>query len=81
MCSGAIHWAKISRVVFGVYQQSLQKVSKGKEKPSCEQLINSGGQKIEVIGGVLAAEGMRLLQQFPFTAKKAKHAAFYKNKT
>ena len=48
MCSGAIHWAKLSRVVFGIDQSMLQSISGGKSKPSCEPLINIGGHKTEV---------------------------------
>ena len=34
MCSGAIHWAKISRVVFSVSQKGLQSISGVRLKPS-----------------------------------------------
>ncbi|OJJ21112.1 hypothetical protein BKI52_11120 [marine bacterium AO1-C] len=81
MCSGAIHWARISRVVFGVSQQSLQSVSKGKTKPSAEEMINIGNKKIEVVGPVLAKEGLALLRQFPFKSKKDRYQEFkQKNK-
>ena len=76
MCSGAIHWARISRVVFGVSQQSLQSVSKGKTKPSAEEMINIGNKKIEVVGPVLAEEGLALLRQFPFKSKKERFQEF-----
>ncbi|GAB5552517.1 MAG: nucleoside deaminase [Saprospiraceae bacterium] len=80
MCSGAIHWAKISRVVFSVRQNNLQKISKGKDKPSCEQLINTGNKKIEVVGGVLEAEGIAVLKQYPFQSKQTKHEVYQKKK-
>ena len=53
MCSGAIKWANISRVVFSVPQEVLQKFSNGRKKPGCESLINSGKRKIEVVGPLL----------------------------
>lgn len=77
MCSGAIHWAKISRVVFGVRQSALQRISTGKEKPSCESLINIGNRKTEVSGPVLEEEGLKILRAFPFQSKKEKHKAYW----
>ena len=70
MCSGAIHWARISRLVFGVRQAALQSVSKGKTKPGCEALINIGKIKIEITGPLLEEEGLKILKQFPFKSKK-----------
>ncbi|MEM7102737.1 MAG: nucleoside deaminase [Bacteroidota bacterium] len=77
MCSGAIHWSRISRVVFGVSQSSLQKVSKGKQKPSCEELINIGNSKIEIVGPLLSKEGLAVLKKYPFKSKKERHQAFW----
>ena len=79
MCSGAIHWAKLSKVVFSVPQTALQKVSKGKTKPSCESLINIGNKKIEIIGPVLIEEGLKVIQAFPFLSKKERHQQYWKN--
>ena len=80
MCSGAIHWSRISRVVFGLSQQSLQKKSGGQPKPSCESIVNIGGKKIEVLGPILPEICIQVFEAFPFSSKKAKHAAFYKEK-
>ncbi len=80
MCSGAIHWAKISRVVFGISQASLQTVSKGKLKPSCESLINVGNKKIEIVGPILAEEGQKVLVAYPFQSKKQKHEEYQNRK-
>ena len=77
MCSGAIHWAKISRVVFSVSQEMLQGVSGGKKKPTCEQLINTGNKKIEVTGPFLAEEGMLVFHNFPFQSKKERYRKYY----
>ena len=77
MCSGAIHWARLSRVVFGVRQQKLQKVSQGKPKPDCDQLINIGRQKTEVIGPVLEEEGFQVLLKYPFQSKKDRHKHYW----
>ncbi len=79
MCSGAIHWAKIKRVVFCIAQESLQKKSKGKAKPSCKELINTGYQKIEIVGPFLEEEGLQVLHQYPFLSKKERHKDYYKS--
>lgn len=77
MCSGAIHWSKVSRVVFSVHQHQLQTLSKGKPKPDANSLINTGKRKTEITGGIIEQEGLNLLNQFPFTSKKEKHKAFH----
>jgi len=78
MCSGAIHWAKLSRVVYGVSQKTLQSVSGGKEKPSCDDIINMGGAEIEIIGPILEEKGLHILQSKPFLSKKQRHHNYYK---
>ena len=76
MCSGAIHWAKLSRVVFGLSQAMLQKKSGGKQKPACDQFINIGGRKIDITGPIVTKEGQQLFRDFPFLSK-AKRQALY----
>lgn len=66
MCSGAIKWAGISRVVFSVPQSMLQTVSGGIPKPSCASLVNSGGRHIEVCGPYLLHEGLAVYEGFDF---------------
>ena len=78
MCSGAIHWSRLSAVIFSVSQQGLQRFSGGKPKPSCEPMINTGGKKIEVIGPVLEEEGLKVFESFPFLSKKKRHARWHK---
>lgn len=80
MCSGAIHWSRISKVGFGVSQLSLQKVSKGNTKPSCHQLINIGHQQIEIVGPILEKEGKEILNAYPFQSKKKLHQAYQEKK-
>jgi tRNA(Arg) A34 adenosine deaminase TadA len=69
MCSGAIHWTRISRVVFSVSQVKLQQVSGGKLKPSAASLINAGGRRIEIIGPLLAEEGLAIFENYTFISK------------
>lgn len=79
MCSEAIHWARISKVVFGISQAHLQSVSGGKLKPAGSDLINIGNQKVEIVGPVLETEGMAILKKFPFRSKKEKLKEYQKN--
>lgn len=78
MCSGAIHWARLSTVVFSVSQIGLQRFSGGKPKPSCEPMINIGGKKTEVIGPLLEEDGLKVFKSFPFLSKKERHAKRHK---
>jgi tRNA(Arg) A34 adenosine deaminase TadA len=66
MCSGAIKWAVISRVVFSVPQAMLQTVSGGLQKPSCDSLVNTGQRHIEVSGPYLLEEGFAVYHGFDF---------------
>jgi tRNA(adenine34) deaminase len=67
MCSGAIKWAGISRVVFSVSQALLQQVSGGRHKPTCHELVNTGGRYIEVCGLLLVEEGLACYGGFDFS--------------
>ncbi len=80
MCSGAIHWSRISRVVFSVPQSKLQEVSKGKPKPSCHDMINIGHHQIKIMEGVLWEEGLKILMDYPFQSKKKRFEAYNSNK-
>jgi GrpB-like predicted nucleotidyltransferase (UPF0157 family)/tRNA(Arg) A34 adenosine deaminase TadA len=70
MCAGAIHWAKISRVVYSVPQSMLQTVSGGEPKRSAAHVINSGRRQIEVIGPLLPDEGVRAFEGYVFGGQK-----------
>jgi tRNA(adenine34) deaminase len=67
MCSGAIKWAGISRVVFSVSQAMLQKFSGGLRKPTCDELVNTGGRHIDVCGFLLLDEGLACYKDFDFS--------------
>lgn len=80
MCSGAIHWARLGRVVFSVSQYQLQVKSGGQPKPSCAALINVGGNKIEILGELLWEEGLRVFEEFPELSKKKLHKNYHAEK-
>ena len=70
MCSGAIKWARISRVVFSVSQATLQQLNGGRPKPSCADVVNSGGRPIAVDGPLLPDEGLAVWADFDFKPKR-----------
>jgi tRNA(Arg) A34 adenosine deaminase TadA len=75
MCSGAIKWARISRVVFSVSQAMLQHYSGGRPKPSCASIINSGYRQIEIVGPMLAEKGLAVLEGHSFGNKTVRRSA------
>ncbi|WP_195724404.1 nucleoside deaminase [Paenibacillus monticola] len=76
MCSGAIHWSRISRVVYGVSQEKLKAVSKGNQKPTCKDLLFGSG-RTQVIGPVLEEEGMEIFQRYPLIPKQERHKQIF----
>ena len=70
MCSGAIHWARISRVVFSVSQAMLQEITGGRPKPGCSDILNAGHRTIEVVGPLLTEEGLAALVGYSETLSR-----------
>lgn len=66
MCAGAIHRARISRVVFSVSQAMLQQLSGGSPKPGCEGIINTGYMQAEIVGPLLPEEGLAVFGGYTF---------------
>ncbi len=66
MCAGAIRWARISRVVFGVSQAMMQQLSGGSPKIRCEAIINSGNNQVEIVGPLLPDEGLAVFEGYVF---------------
>jgi len=60
MCFGAAWWARISRIVYGAEAEDV-KEDKWKIDVKCNYLNNKSGNRIEIIGGVLRNECVRLL--------------------
>ncbi len=69
MCAGAIHWARISRVVFSVTQAMWQGITGGRLKPACVDLINMGRTRAEVIGPLLPEEGLAVFAGYQYISK------------
>ena len=73
MCSGAIHWARISRVIFSVSQAMLQQLSGGQSKQGCASIINSGHRRVEIVGPLLPEEGLAVFDGYTFVPKVERH--------
>jgi tRNA(Arg) A34 adenosine deaminase TadA len=75
MCAGAIHWARISRVVYSVSQAMLQQLSGGRPKPSSRSLLNSDHRMVTIVGPLLSDEGLAVFDGYAFTPKIERHGA------
>jgi tRNA(Arg) A34 adenosine deaminase TadA len=69
MCSGAIYWAGIGRVVFGQTEKSLKALTGDHpENPTldlpCRTVFAAGQRKVEVIGPLLEQEATALQEHF-----------------
>ncbi|WKZ57069.1 MAG: nucleoside deaminase [Bdellovibrionota bacterium] len=64
MCTGAIFWSGIRRVVFSFSAEDLGKMANDKFCGPCSVLFNRAEQKTEVIGPILAEEGRRVHEGF-----------------
>jgi tRNA(Arg) A34 adenosine deaminase TadA len=81
MCAGAVHWARISRVVFSVSLPTLQSLSGGKPKARSEQILHSGSHSVEISGPLLEDEGVAAFAGHAFNTKVARHRALFARET
>ncbi len=69
MCSGAIYWAGIGRVVFGQTEKELKRqTGDHEENPTldlpCHIVFDAGQRRTEVVGPLLALEAAKLQDEF-----------------
>lgn len=68
MCVGAIFWANVRRVVFGLSEERLYEMTgDGSEEVfyyPCKELFQKGKKKIEVIGPVLESQALKVHKGF-----------------
>ncbi|HEU0035920.1 MAG TPA: nucleoside deaminase [Kofleriaceae bacterium] len=72
MCAGAIHWARISRLVFSVPQSALQARSGGTPKLGCDAILNAGRTRCTIDGGRLLDRGLAVFDGYTFVPKRAR---------
>jgi tRNA(adenine34) deaminase len=64
MCMGAIIWAGVSRVVFGASIQELIEAGQPQINTSSEALIKTAFVRVELTGGVLSHEALRVVRDW-----------------
>ena len=69
MCSGAIYWSGISKVVFALSEKGLLELTgNNEENPTmhlpCREVFKSGQRPIEVVGPMLEAEAKSVHEGF-----------------
>ena len=64
MCAGAIFYANISRLVYGVTLEELFPLYGGGIQISSRELFRRSSNPIEITGGVLAEEGARVFEGY-----------------
>jgi len=68
MCSGAIFWANIRRVVYGLSAEKLYEIvgldSEEVLNLSCREIFDKGQKKIEVVGPILENEALIVQHDF-----------------
>jgi len=66
MCAGAVFWARIGRVVFGLRAERLyeMKGDAGRQLHlSCREVLDRGNHEVEVIGPVLEDEAAAVFEE------------------
>jgi tRNA(Arg) A34 adenosine deaminase TadA len=68
MCSGAIFWANVRRVVYGLSMGSLYEIVGGDTQEAlylpCRQLFEKGKKQVEVVGPLLEDEAHEVHKDF-----------------
>ncbi len=64
MCSGAIYWQMVRRVVFGCSSARLTEIAGGGLPISCREIFIHGTEPTTVIGPVLEEEGIAIHEQY-----------------
>lgn len=64
MCTGAIYWAGIRKVVYALPSEELAKLGRGSFAISCRELFARAGEKTEVAGPFLVDEALKVHENF-----------------
>ena len=64
MCSGAIYWSGIARLVYGCPAETLGEIASSSFVVPSRELLSSGKREIEVIGPILPEEGAEIHRGF-----------------
>jgi tRNA(Arg) A34 adenosine deaminase TadA len=72
MCAGAVHWSRVSRLVYSVSQTELQRLSGGSAKLGCDAIINVARCRID--GGMLRERGLDVFSGFTWVPQRERIA-------
>lgn len=65
MCAGAIHWAGIPKVVFGVSARAMaEAIGRPYRGLPLREVVRATGYEIDVIGPVMQEDGLRIHREF-----------------
>lgn len=64
MCFSACHWAGIRRIVYGASIKDSEKVGFRELTISNQEMKKTGGANVEIVGGVLLDENIKLLKKW-----------------
>ncbi len=64
MCTAAIHYSRLSRVVFSLSQAALRAITGGGFSVPAASPLDTGKHRIEVVGPILPDEGRRVHEGF-----------------
>ncbi len=72
MCSGAIFWSGISKIVYGCSTQNLGEIAGGNFVVPCRDLFKLGKREITITGPILEEQGAEIHRNFWPLLKRAK---------
>lgn len=64
MCFGAIHWAKITRIVYGASINDAKAFGFSELEISNQQMKQLGRSPVQVVGGVMKDQALQLFEQW-----------------
>jgi tRNA(Arg) A34 adenosine deaminase TadA len=64
MCSGAIYWSGIGRMVFGCSNETLSRLSGDNLQINSREILERGTRKVEVVGPILESEAKKCHETF-----------------
>jgi tRNA(Arg) A34 adenosine deaminase TadA len=64
MCTGAIYYSRVSRVVYSLSQAQLSRITGGRFALPCTDLLDRADREVEVVGPVLPQEGRLVHEGF-----------------
>ncbi|WP_340401950.1 nucleoside deaminase [Paenibacillus sp. FSL H8-0079] len=77
MCSGAMVWSNLGRLVYSVSHDQLAKIAGGNIMISCEEVFDKSPQKPEVVGELLNAEGLKVFEGYQFHSESSSEQKIY----